>query len=281
MTTTNNAPISFRLTNEEMKLLKQYQEDGEKSVNLTAKRLLLSALGVDVKKSSLQAVNTVDTNQIKELVDKAVREKLTELTTVDNVNSLKKHEVDQLINDRISAALEDGGDINSFVYKLADNVNNSVNHVYNELQELKAAIPPVVAPSSQSPVTNNQSPDTSPQSPITSPQSPVPSPQSPVTNHPSPITEEQKLDLIELLGIKEIVGGEVYYKQYLLKNGIDDRIKANMRTLENLGIAFNGNQKQPVAKLNFILTRLGYPTKNIGQRTIGDTRGIECYQVQS
>ena len=267
MTTTNNAPISFRLTNEEMELLKQYQEDGEKSVNLTAKRLLLSALGVDVKKSSLQAVNTVDTNQIKELVDKAVREKLTELTTVDNVNSLKKHEVDQLINDRISAALEDGGDINSFVYKLADNVNNSVNHVYNELQELKAAIPPVVAPSQQSPVTSQQSP--------------VPSPQSPVTSPQSLITEDQKLEVIELLGIEEIVNGAIYYKQLLLDQGIDDRIKANMKTLENLGITFNGNQRQPVARINLILTRLGYPTKNIGQKTVDGTRGIEVYQVQS
>lgn len=167
MTTTNNAPISFRLSDAELDLLKQHQMENE-SFNLTAKRLLLVVLGVE--KPSLQNVNSVDINQIKELVDQAVNEKLAKFTTVDNVNSLKKHEVDQMINDRIKVGLEDGGDINSFVYKLVDNVNNALNHVYSEMQELKAAIPPVVAPSQQSPVTSQQSPVTSPQSPVTSPQ---------------------------------------------------------------------------------------------------------------
>ncbi|MFM5887824.1 MAG: hypothetical protein ACKOQS_05965, partial [Dolichospermum sp.] len=88
MTTTNN-PISFRLTDDELELLRQYQEDGEKSINLTAKRLLLNALGVDTKKPSLQVVNTVDINQIKELIEVAVQEKLTEFTTVDNVDTIK------------------------------------------------------------------------------------------------------------------------------------------------------------------------------------------------
>ena len=80
MTTANNAPISFRLADDELELLRQHQEDGEKSLNLTAKRLLLNTLGVDAKKSSLQLVNTVDTNQIKELIETAVQEKLENLT---------------------------------------------------------------------------------------------------------------------------------------------------------------------------------------------------------
>ena len=261
MTTTNNAPISFRLTNEEMELLKQYQEDGEKSVNLTAKRLLLSALGVDVKKSSLQAVNTVDTNQIKELVDKAVREKLTELTTVDNVNSLKKHEVDQLINDRISAALEDGGDINSFVYKLADNVNNSVNHVYNELQELKAAIPPVVAPSQQSPVTSQQSP--------------VPSPQSPITNSQLPKSPE---DVINFLGIEDILDGEGYWQEQLEIKGIDTKIKDNFEYFKSLGTEFKGVKDTAVSRFNRVLSWLGYKgTKQSTTIKQSDGSGVNKY----
>ncbi|MFM6157911.1 MAG: hypothetical protein ACKPE3_33780, partial [Sphaerospermopsis kisseleviana] len=97
-----------------------------------------------------QNVNTVDITQIRELVDKAVSEKLAKSTVVDSVDSIKKHEVYHLINDRIKVGLEDGGDINSFVYKLVDNINNSVNHVYSELQELKATIPPAVVPSPQS-----------------------------------------------------------------------------------------------------------------------------------
>ena len=231
-------------------MLKQYQEDGEKSVNLTAKRLLLFALGVDVKKSSLQLVNTVDISQIEELVDQAVQKKIAELIKVDSV--------DTAVKTQIADSLADGI-IGDAIAKSYAAVMGQFNELLHQMEELKAAIP---------------------QSPITSPQSPVPSPQSPVTSPQSPKTEEQKLDLIELLGVKEIVEGAIYYKQLLLDQGIDDRIKTNTKTLENLGITFNGNQRQPVAKLNFILTRLGYQTKNIGQKTIGDTRGIECYQVQ-
>ncbi|MFM6002514.1 MAG: hypothetical protein ACKPA7_03905, partial [Sphaerospermopsis kisseleviana] len=106
MTTTNNAPISFRLSDSELELLKQHQM-GNESCNLTAKRLLLSALGSE--KPSIQNVNTVDITQIRELVDKAVNEKLATFTNVDSVDSIKKHEVDHRISDRIKVGLEDGG----------------------------------------------------------------------------------------------------------------------------------------------------------------------------
>ena len=146
MTTTNNAPISFRLTDDELELLRQHQEDGEKSLNLTAKRLLLSALGVDAKKPSLQVVNTVDTNQIKELIEAAVQEKLTEFTSVDNVDTIKN---------LIAESLKDG-DIKEAIATSYAGMMGQFNGLLKELQELKkqfeklTSVP--LAPVPQSPI---------------------------------------------------------------------------------------------------------------------------------
>ncbi|MFM6254042.1 MAG: hypothetical protein ACKPEQ_33685 [Dolichospermum sp.] len=130
MTTTNNAPISFRLTDDELELLRQYQEDGEKSLNLTAKRLLLSALGVDTKKPSLQFVNTVDTNQIKELIEVAVQEQLTKFTTVDNVDTIKNLIAESLADGDIKYAIS-----NSYTAMMGQ-----FNGLLEQLQELKKQI---------------------------------------------------------------------------------------------------------------------------------------------
>ncbi|MBD2281400.1 DNA-directed RNA polymerase subunit alpha C-terminal domain-containing protein [Aphanizomenon flos-aquae] len=127
MTTTNNAPISFRLTDDELELLRQHQEDGEKSLNLTAKRLLLNALGVDAKKSSIQVVNSVDMVQVQELIETAVQEKLTELTTVDNVDIFKK---------LIDESLADGG-IGEAISTSYEAMMGQFNGLLEELQELK------------------------------------------------------------------------------------------------------------------------------------------------
>jgi hypothetical protein len=152
MTTANNAPISFRLTDDELELLRQHQEDGEKSLNLTAKRLLLNALGVDAKKSSLQFINTVDTNQIKELIETAVQEKLTELTKVDNVDTVKN---------LITESLADG-DIKDAIATSYAGVMGQFNGLLQELQELKKQLqelklnPSAAVPSPQLPITNGE-----------------------------------------------------------------------------------------------------------------------------
>jgi hypothetical protein len=110
-----------------LELLRQYQEDGEKSLTLTAKRLLLNALGVDAKKPSIQVVNTVDTNQIKELIETAVQEKLTELTTVDNVDTVKN---------LITESLADG-DIKDAIAASYAGMMAQFNGLLEEWQELK------------------------------------------------------------------------------------------------------------------------------------------------
>ena len=145
MTTTNNAPISFRLTDDELELLRQHQEDGEKSLNLTAKRLLLNALGVDAKKPSIQVVNSVDMVQVQELIETAVQEKLEKLTIVDNVDILKK--------------LIDGG-IGEAIAKNYEAMMGQFNGLLEELQELKkqfeelTSVPLVPVP--KSPITDEE-----------------------------------------------------------------------------------------------------------------------------
>ncbi|WP_016948722.1 hypothetical protein [Anabaena sp. PCC 7108] len=153
MTTANNAPISFRLTDDELELLRQHQEDGEKSLNLTAKRLLLNTLGVDVKKPSIQFVNTVDTNQIKELIETAVQEKLTEFTTVDNVDTIKNLIDDSLKDGKIGEAISTSyeatmGQFNGLLEELQG--------LKKQFEELKL-VPPAAVPSSQSPINDPSS----------------------------------------------------------------------------------------------------------------------------
>ena len=143
MTTTNNAPISFRLTDDELELLRQCQEDGEKSLNLTAKRLLLNALGIDAKKPSLQVVNAVDMVQVQELVEAALQEKLTEFTTVDNVDAIKN---------LIAESLADG-DIKDAIANSYEATMGQFNGLLEELQALQKQVqelqsnPPAAVPS--------------------------------------------------------------------------------------------------------------------------------------
>jgi gas vesicle protein len=61
--------ISFRFDDDKLALLKQHQVEGE-SENQTAMRLLLSALGVDNGKLSIQSVDIVDSirTEIKESI---------------------------------------------------------------------------------------------------------------------------------------------------------------------------------------------------------------------
>jgi hypothetical protein len=152
MTTTNNAPISFRLTDDELELLRQHQEDGEKSLNLTAKRLLLNALGVDAKKSSLQFINTVDTNQIKELIETAVQEKLTELTKVDNVDTVKNLITESLADGDIKDAIA-----TSYAGMMAqfNGLLEEWQELQKQLQELKSVPPVPQLPTAEELTTDN------------------------------------------------------------------------------------------------------------------------------
>ncbi|MFM6267593.1 MAG: hypothetical protein ACKPFA_14005 [Dolichospermum sp.] len=246
MTTTNNAPISFRLTDDELELLRQYQEDGEKSLNLTAKRLLLSALGVDTKKPSLQFVNTVDTNQIKELIEVAVQEKLTEFTTVDNVDTIKNLIAESLADGDIKDAIATSyaaviGQFNGLLEQLQE--------LQKQVQELKS-VPPAAVP--QSPANEE----------LTTDNKAIP----PNLNHQ---------EIIDLLKINHIIDGTKYDKNSLLS--IKDNLIENKERLEkdlNIKLSLE-DSKYIVREFNKIVKALGYDLQN------KQIQKIETYWVKN
>lgn len=264
MTTTNNAPISFRLTDDELELLRQYQEDGEKSLNLTAKRLLLNALGVDAKKPSIQVVNSVDMVHVQELIETAVQEKLEKLTIVDNVDTIKN---------LIAESLADGV-IGEVIAKNYEAMMGQFNGLLEELQELQKqlqelkSIPP--APGPQSPINEELTTDNEQLTNeiLTEP---------PKTDD-GQFTEELESDsesllqadrtdsvtdndqIIKLLKIERIAGGELYNAETLKADGIFDAISENQNILEQL----TGEKltlKQDTGDINKILKFMGYTTE--------------------
>jgi hypothetical protein len=207
MTTNNNAPISFRLTDDELKLLRQHQEDGEKSLNLTAKRLLLNALGIDAKKPSIHPVDIVDS-----------------------------------VRTEINESLADGGikDAIANSYKAA---MGQFNGLLQEMQELKKQVEELKS---------------------NPPAPPAPIPHSPITNHQSPITNDE---LIELLGIRDIIGGQIYNFDSLKEDGIIASIKENQELIEVL-IGDKMSLKNDLSDMNKILKFMGFST----ERTTKDNK---------
>ncbi|MFM6002257.1 MAG: hypothetical protein ACKPA7_02695, partial [Sphaerospermopsis kisseleviana] len=182
-------------------------------------------------------------------------------------------DIDNAVKQLIANSLEDGiiGDaIAKLQRKFSDENNELQSQIYalqqtlNDLkQELLSKIDNIPQSSSDVP---------SPQSPVTSPKSPNPNNQQ--------INEDQKIEIIELLGLGGIVNGEVYYQQLLIDTGIDSRIDTNKGKLEAVGISFSKKLNTPVGRLNHVLTSLGFRAENKGQKTINGKRGIECYQVR-
>ena len=97
----------------------------------------------------------------------------------DKINTASIQDIDDTVKKAISGSLEDG-EIGEAIAKSYAAMMGNFNELLHQMEELKAAIPPVVAPSHQSPVTSHQSPVPSQQSPDTSPQSPIPNDQSPI-----------------------------------------------------------------------------------------------------
>ena len=248
MTTTNNAPISFRLTDDELELLRQHQEDGEKSLNLTAKRLLLNALGVDAIKPSIQVVNSVDMVQVQELIETAVQEKLEKLTIVDNVDILKK--------------LIDGG-IGEAIAKNYEAMMGQFNGLLEELQELKkqfeelTSVPLVPVP--KSPITDEEQAEKNKQSH-----------EEYVQKYLTPKPEKKRLDpaiytrnyqIISMLECQFWMDGKKFNNQELKDNGIDKNLADNKAEIESmLGIEVNSKDKI-IQRLAKILRAMGFELK--------------------
>jgi hypothetical protein len=93
---------------------------------------------------------------------------------------------------------------------------------------------------------------------------PAPSPQSPIPNPQLPITNDE---LIELLGIGDIIAGQIYNFESLKEDGIIASIKENQELIEGL-IGDNLTLKNDLSDMNKILKFMGYLT----ERTTKDSK---------
>ncbi|MFM6156716.1 MAG: hypothetical protein ACKPE3_27605, partial [Sphaerospermopsis kisseleviana] len=110
---------------------------------------------------------------------------------------------------------------------------------------------------------NSQSPVTSHQSPVTSPQSSVTSPQSPVTSHQSSVTNHQ-LELIDLLGLGDILEGNLYDLHYLNSHIGILKLKEHKSQIESvLKLKLNlSDPKYVCREINKILRGMGHKIQN-------------------
>jgi hypothetical protein len=187
-----------------LELLRQHQEDGEKSLNLTAKRLLLNALGIDAKKPSIHPVDIVD----------SVRTEIKE--------SLADGDIKDAIANSYKAAM---GQFNGLLQEMQE--------LKKQVQELQSNPPAAV-------------------------------PQSPIPNYQSPITNDE---LIELLGIGDVIAGQIYNFDSLKEDGIIASIKENQALIENF-IGDKLTLKDDLSDMNKILKFMGCLT----ERTTKDSK---------
>jgi hypothetical protein len=96
------------------------------------------------------------------------------------------------------------------------------------------------------------------------PAPPAPIPHSPITNHQSPITNDE---LIELLGIRDIIGGQIYNFDSLKEDGIIASIKENQELIEVL-IGDKMSLKNDLSDMNKILKFMGFQP----ERTTKDSK---------
>ncbi|MFM6025476.1 MAG: hypothetical protein ACKPER_21545, partial [Dolichospermum sp.] len=202
--------------------------------------------GVDTKKPSLRRVNNVDINQIKELVDQAVDEKLSKFTAVDNVDTLK-----QLINESITDGSIGDAIANSYTAMMGqfNGLLEELQALQKQVQELQS-IPPAAVP--QSPI-NEQ---------LTTDNKAI----SPNLNHQ---------EIIDLLKINHIIDGTKYDKNSLLS--IKDNLIENKERLEkdlNIKLSLE-DSKYIVREFNKIVKALGYDLQN------KQIQKIETYWVKN
>lgn len=73
-------------------------------------------------------------------------------------------------------------------------------------------------------------------------------------------------ELIQLLGIEDILNGQKYWQNYLIESGIDAKITSNLETLKQMGIKFAGAAANTATgRLNAIVKFLGREGKRVGE----------------
>jgi hypothetical protein len=224
---------SFRVDSQ---LWEQFQGYA-KSQNNTATALLISYIKSVVNTgnviTSSQNINTSSQSNNPSLsiqdIDKRIDDKVKQsIQNIDTINTLSIQDIDNRINESLA-----DGDIGGAIaasYKAAmgqfGGLLEEMQELKKQLEELKAAPPAPPAPIPQSPITN---------------------PQLPTTND----------ELIEVLGIQDIIAGQIYNFDSLKEDGIIDAIKENQALIENF-IGDKMSLKNDLSDMNKMLKFMGF-----------------------
>jgi hypothetical protein len=238
-------------------------------------------LGVDAKKPSIQVVNTVDTNQIKELIETAVQEKLTELTTVDNVDTVKNLITESLADGDIKDAIS-----NSYAAVMGqfNGLLEELQALQKQLQELKSVPPVSQLPTAEELTTDNeelttdnyQLPEQETEnreqgtgeyedvdqvdSDLTSDtQSPIINDQLPITSHSERKPNfTRNYQIVSMLECQFWIDGKRFNQQDLKDNGIDKSITRNKAEIESILETEINTKNSVIQRFVGILRAMGF-----------------------
>ena len=226
---------SFRIDSQ---LWEQFQGHAKEN-NTNASALLVayikSVVNTGVVNTSSEVINpTLSIQDIDKRIDDKVKQSIQ---NIDTINTLSIQDIDNRINESIA-----DGDIKDAIansYKAAmgqfGGLLEEMQALQKQLEELKSN-PPAAVPSPQSPITN---------------------PQSPIPND----------ELVEILGIGDVIAGQIYNFDSLKEDGIIASIKENQELIEVL-IGDKMSLKNDLSDMNKILKFMGFST----ERTTKDNK---------
>lgn len=299
---------SFRVDSD---LWQQFQGHAKEN-NTNASALLVAYIKSVVNTgnviTSSQNINTSSESNNPSLsiqdIDKRIDEKIkSSIQNIDTINTLSIQDIDN----RIAESLADGG-IGEAIANSYAGIMGQFNGLLEELQELKKQFeelqsnPPAAVPSppineqlttdnGELLIVNYQLPeqetgnreqgigehedvDLADSDLKSDTQSPMTNEQLTTDNRHLPLTNNE---LIQLLGIEDILSGQKYWQNSLIESGIDTKITSNLETLKQMGVKFAGAASNTATgRLNAIVKFLGRETKRVGEN-----RGLEgkIYQV--
>jgi hypothetical protein len=221
---------SFRVDSQ---LWEQFQGYA-KSQNNTATALLISYIKSVVNTgnviTSSQNINTSSQSNNPSLsiqdIDKRIDDKVKQsIQNIDTINTLSIQDIDNRINESLADGDIGGAIANSYKAAMGQfgGLLEEMQELKKQLEELKSNPPAAV-------------------------------PQSPITNYQLPITNDE---LVEILGIGDIVRGQIYNFDSLKEDGIIDAIKENQALIENF-IGDKMSLKNDLSDMNKMLKFMGF-----------------------
>jgi len=223
---------SFRVDSQ---LWEQFQGHAKEN-NTNASALLVAYIKSVVNTGSVITSSEVinPTLSIQD-IDKRIDDKVKQ--SIQNINTLSIQDIDNRINESIA-----DGDIGGAIANSYKAAMGQFGGLLEEMQELKKQLEELQS----------------------NPPAAVPSPQSPITNPQSPIPNDE---LVEILGIGDVIAGQIYNFESLKEDGIIASIKENQELIEGL-IGDNLTLKNDLSDMNKILKFMGYLT----ERTTKDNK---------